>query len=303
MFATQSYSESYKKLIALTKIENSAMLCLEEDIQCGGLKQSRAENRLKDYSACKVFKFGEHSKWINDFCQEERSFTAEWAGLLKQGGTVYTHTQSIDKKDSCSVANQYMAAYLLKQAKTLEKSEPTLASFCLSKACELGAFNALYYRIQKNSDLIAQRLPISENIRKEFYDDIERISNLYWAAGHGIASVILINISTAYYNASDTEIKSAALVFQIAAAEKFFCARLLMSSHLTTSDELLNAICKEKGMKLIGGFESWSQASDFILQGLSQKQRDDTFIVARTKIKSALNPSNSLPQSSIEHKL
>lgn len=254
-----------------------------------GSSDERLINKLKSISAESIVLFTNKSLILKRFCENNSTLRTYWEEQLTKPSNHYPYPSfdliSIDKSKTKAifVFDHYVAAAYFSAA--LDPKYPNRPEM-LSKACEIGLFNALVFRAEMNQKDINENKGNKETHITELEEDAKKIANYYLGYGCAKAASFLMNLAPAF---TDNPKRLNDCWKQI--SEYIFCAFLLKEHK--ESNEMVLALTKSRYENLDSvlpslGIERWEVIEGTIKKLISEQDYKDSLSKAEKRIAPAL---------------
>lgn len=287
--------------IELSHEEKQYLAEAEKIITSGSAEEQLnfSQNKLGQYVIYKpslIFRLCENSAIFKDFCQNKNlPHTALWSAILKEIGYLGDEIQSVDRSESCSVFNQYVGAFLLKEFKLFQekkKNTPTLLAYhFLDTACLLGGSDALTIRCSLNQDKIKNPTVLESEksmALNQLNQDLSRLGNLYWTIGYLTAALISLDIGQYYDSFNQEDCWGIAAAFQKQSAENFLWAKeLSLYKALPQNAKIITTMCGESGLNTFE-FNGWDSVESSILAANKIKPDDNLQSTVKSNVNALL---------------
>ncbi len=266
------FSATITSLTKLNNAEKQELANLEERIKralapAASLAAMGASVKLvnelsgDDYPPRKVLKFSENSEIFRKFFEDNSKSMMSNIALLKREGYLGSNTVSVDRDVKCSIMNEYIGSFLLKEY------EQKKNDLYLNAACKLNIFSALLLRCEANVKKIKSNTEIMP-AKLQIEADLDLLGNLYWSVGYMHAAYIYLDLGNYYMN-KGVDGAAVARDFHEKAAKNFFCAAKLYRMEAIENKKIISLIFQGQTLEEVYNFKNWDAAKDFILNPLA----------------------------------
>lgn len=236
---------------------------------------------------------------FKEICADEKLPHSEvWAKFLASRKFPGFVCQSLDKSETCTLLDQFIAGYLWTEYKHKKaeaeqnidnkaKHRDTLsfAVYLLNHCCDHKHLNALKERCEFYSSIIqANDVPAEYKIMVDdlLNTDLKTLGNLYWTVGCLQASRILLNLSI-YFSNNDLDPENTKA--KMALEYYYRAVELNEYNNLPDNKKAVQAICQERNLIVLFD-DPWKTFEEDILKSLDRSihDKDDIKLKIRNEI-------------------